>query len=101
MRNEELQDERGESGEGLAGDLMGEPGEGVGDGLGEEVEGHGREVGPGGVATEKFDESGAEHEAKDEEPGGEAKKCRRGILAGGLGDQTGFFQEDDEEAGLE
>ena len=54
--------------------LMKEPGEGVGDGLGEEVVGHGGEVGPGGVAAEEFDEAGAEHEAKDEEPGGEAEQ---------------------------
>ena len=100
-RDEDFRDQGGKGSERGTGELVGEPRDGVGNGLGEKVVGHGGEVGPSGVAAEKFDEAGAEHEAKDKEPGGEAKKCRRGILAGGVGDQTGFFQEDDEEAGLE
>ena len=61
---------------------MGEPGEGVGDRLGEEVVRHGGEVGPSGVAAEKFDEAGAEHEPEDEEPGGEAEEEGRDVAAG-------------------
>jgi len=51
---------------------MDEPGEGVGNGLGFEVIGHGGEVSPGGVAAEYFDDSRAEHETKEEEGEGEA-----------------------------
>ena len=46
---------------------MDEPGEGVGNGLGFEVIGHGGEVRPGRVAAEDFDDSRAEHETKEEE----------------------------------
>ena len=46
---------------------MDEPREGVGDGLGFEVVGHGGEVGPGGVTAEEFDDAGAEDEAEEEE----------------------------------
>jgi len=53
-------------------ELMNEPGEGVGNGLGFEVIGHGGKISPGGVATEDFDDSRAEHETKKEEGEGEA-----------------------------
>jgi hypothetical protein len=43
-----------------SGELMDEPGEWVGDGLGFEVVSHGGEVGPGRVAAEEFDDAGAE-----------------------------------------
>jgi len=100
-RDEEFGNQGGESGEGLAGDLVGEPGKGIGDRLGEKVVGHGGEVGPSGVAAEEFDEAGAEHEAEDEEPGGYAEKERWDVAAGNGGEQARFFQENDKEAGLE
>ena len=53
-------------------ELVDEPGEGVGDGLGFKVIGHSGEIGPGGVAAEEFDDSRAEHETKEEEGEGEA-----------------------------
>ena len=71
--------------------MVDEPGEGIGDGLGEKVVGHGGEVGPGWVAAEKFDEAGAKHEPKDEEPCGCAEEKRWNIAAGGGGEQTRFF----------
>ena len=99
--NKKFQDQRSEGGEGLAGDLVGEPREGVGNGLGEEMIGHGGEVGPRGVAAEEFDKAGAEHEAKDKEPDGHAEEKGRDIATGGGGEEARFFQEDDEEAGFE
>ena len=59
--------------------------------MGEEVIGHGGEVGPSGVAAEKFDEAGAGHEPEDEEPGGCAEEERWNIAAGGGGERTRFF----------
>ena len=80
---------------------MGEPREGVGDGLGEKVIGHGGQVGPGGVAAEKFDEAGTEHEPEEEEPGGETEQGGRNIASGSGGKQARFFEKDDEETGFE
>jgi hypothetical protein len=54
--------------------LMNKPGEGVGNGLGFEVIGHGGKIGPSGVAAEDFDDSRAEHETKEEEGEGETDK---------------------------
>ena len=82
-------------------ELMNEPGEGVGNGLGLEVIGHGREVGPSGVATKKFYDSRAKHEACEKEPESPADETRRGIGSGGAGKKSGFFQKDEEKAGLE
>ena len=73
-REEEF-DDKGEKGGELqkrVRELVDEPRERVGDGLGKEVVGHGGEVGPGGVAAEDFDDAGAEHETKEEEGEGEA-----------------------------
>ena len=58
-REEEF-DGKGEKGgelEKRVGELLNEPGERVGDGLGKEVIGHGGEIGPGGVAAEDFDDA--------------------------------------------
>ena len=38
-------------------ELVDEPGEGVGNGLGLEMVGHGGEVGPGGITAEDFDDA--------------------------------------------
>ena len=98
--DQEFDEESDEGGEGGAGDLVGKPGEGVGNRLGEEVVRHGGEVGPGGVAAEEFDEAGAEYETEEEEPGGEAEQGGWGIGGGVAGEQAWFFKEDDEKAGL-
>jgi len=82
-------------------ELMNEPGEGIGNGLGFEVIGHGGKISPGGVATEKFYESRTKHEACEKEPESPADETRRGIGTGGAGKKSGFFQEDEEKAGLE
>ena len=83
------------------GELVDEPGEGVGDGLGFEVVGHGGEVGPGGVAAEEFDYSRAEHKTKEEEGEGEADEEGGKIEAGWVGAEAWFFEEDEEEACFE
>jgi len=77
-------------------ELVNEPSEGIGDGLGFEVVGHGREVGPGGVTAQDFDDAGAEHESGDKEPEGPADKVGRGIRSGPSGKDSGFFKEDEE-----
>jgi len=82
-------------------ELMNEPGKGVGNGLGFEVIGHGGKISPGGVATEKFYDSRTKHEACEKEPESPADETRRGIGSGGAGKKSGFFQEDEEKAGLE
>jgi hypothetical protein len=81
--------------------LMNEPGEGVGNGLGFEVIGHGGEVGPSGVATEKFYDSRTKHETCEKKPESPTDETGRGIGSGGAGGESGFFQKDEEEAGLE
>jgi len=99
--DDQFRNQRDQSGERGAGKLVDKPGEGVGDGLGKEVVRHGGEVSPGGVAAEKFNEAGAEHEAEDEKPGGYAEECGRDIATWGGRRQARFFQKDDEEAGFE
>ena len=79
---------------------MNEPGEGVGNGLGFEVISHGGKVGPGGVATEEFYDSGTEHQTCEQEPESPADETGRGIGSGGAGEESGFFQEDEKKAGL-
>ena len=83
------------------GELVDEPGEGVGDGLGFEVVGHGGEVGPGGVAAEEFDYSRAEHKTKEEEGEGESDEQGWNIEAGWAGAKSWFFEEDEEKACFE
>jgi hypothetical protein len=58
-------DHKGENGgeiEKRVRELMNEPGEGVGNGLGFEVIGHGGKISPSGVTTEKFYDPGTEHQ---------------------------------------
>ena len=82
-------------------ELMNEPGDGVGNGLGFEVISHGGKVGPGGVATEEFYDPGTEHQTCEQEPESPADETGRGIGSGGAGEKSGFFQEDEKKAGLE
>jgi len=77
------------------------PGEGVGNGLGFEVVGHGGKVGPGGVTTEEFDDAGAEHQSGNKEPESPAKEAGWGIGSGGAGEDSGFFKKDEKESGFE
>ena len=99
--NEEFDEKSEEGGERGAGELVGEPGKRVGNGLSEEVVGHGGEIGPGGVTAEKFDEAGAEHKAENKKPSGPAEKDGWSIGGGAAGEQARFFEKDDEKASLE
>ena len=82
-------------------ELVDEPGDGVGNRLGFEVIGHGREIGPSGVATEDFDDSRAENETKEEEGKGESDEQGGKIKAGWAGAEAGFFEKDNEKADFE
>ncbi len=102
-REEEF-DGKGEKGgevEKRVGELLNEPGERVGDGLGKEVVGHGGEIGPGGVAAEDFDDARTEHKTEDEEGEGEADEEGWSVGAGWAGAEPGFFEKDNEKADFE
>ena len=72
-------------------ELVNEPGEGIGNGLGLEVVGHGGEIGPCGVTAEDFDDAGAEHESGEEEPQSPLDEAGRSIGPCGAGEESGFF----------
>ena len=82
-------------------ELVDEPGEGVGNGLGFEVVGHGGEVGPGGVAAEEFDDSRAEDETCEKEGEGKSDEKGRNIEARRAGAESGFFEKDEEKTNFE
>ena len=102
-REEEF-DDKGEKGGELqkrVRELVDEPRERVGDGLGKEVVGHGGEVGPGGVAAEEFDDSRAEDETCEKEGEGKSDEEGLNVGAGWAGAESGFFEKDEEEADFE